>query len=284
MFASKGNNLCLADKFGNKIYLISGRNIIWQRDIEGEILNIAINKNGYISVSRTDTSHRTVVETYDSNGTKLFSTYLSASNVIDIAISNDNKFLAIAEANFSGIFIQSSIRIIPIEDARRHEGGAEVVLHTAPPGDLIINIEYNNRNDLVCIYDGYIDIIKNNEIEKLVHIEQNENILFADIKLNSDIAKIVRNNAPQDKNNIELHIINSSGGNRRKIYKIGNTPQSLHTNGNIIGVNLGTEVLFINRNGWLVKRYQSSHEIRDIVLSDNIAGIIYRNRIEIISL
>ena len=41
---------------------------------------------------------------------------------------------------------------------------------------------------------------------------------------------------------------------------------------------------FINTNGWLVKRYIGSQEITKVVLSNSIAGIVYRDRIEIINL
>ena len=49
-------------------------------------------------------------------------------------------------------------------------------------------------------------------------------------------------------------------------------------------MNLGTEVEFINVDGWLVKRYVANQEITNIVVSDSIAGIIYRDKIEIINL
>ena len=53
---------------------------------------------------------------------------------------------------------------------------------------------------------------------------------------------------------------------------------------NIIAINLGSEVDFINTNGWLVKRYTSRQEIRNIVICDGIAGVIYRDKIELINL
>ena len=56
------------------------------------------------------------------------------------------------------------------------------------------------------------------------------------------------------------------------------------TKGNLIALNLGSEVEFINTSGWLVKRYIAEQEITSIVLSNSVAGIIYRDKIEIINL
>ena len=39
-----------------------------------------------------------------------------------------------------------------------------------------------------------------------------------------------------------------------------------------------------NTNGWLIKRYNSSTEINNIILGENIAGIVYADKIEILNL
>ena len=44
------------------------------------------------------------------------------------------------------------------------------------------------------------------------------------------------------------------------------------------------EIEFINTGGWLVKRYKATQEITNVALSSNMAGIIYRDKIEIINL
>ena len=61
-------------------------------------------------------------------------------------------------------------------------------------------------------------------------------------------------------------------------------PKSLLVSGNVMAINLGNEVQIINSNGWLLKNYTSSKQISNIVLGNSIAGIVYKNKIEIISL
>lgn len=63
---------------------------------------ISINKNGYVAVTVVDTSYKTVIEMYDNQGNRLFKTFLSSTRVISTTISNDNKYLAIAEIDTSG--------------------------------------------------------------------------------------------------------------------------------------------------------------------------------------
>lgn len=121
IFESAGNYLCIGEKNGKKLYVISGKNIIWQKDLEDSILDITINSNGYVAVATTGTIYKTIVQTFDNKGEGLFKRFLSSTYVIDMSISPDNKNLAIAETNFSGILIQSNIKIISIEKAKNEE-------------------------------------------------------------------------------------------------------------------------------------------------------------------
>ena len=224
------------------------------------------------------------MQTFNSNGDELFKTYLGTTNVIDTDISNDNKYLAIAEANFSGIVVQSNIKVISIEEARSNSSESIEYTHMAKANDLIINIKYNNKDNLICMYDEHIDMIKDGQNNELINLK-NEDVLFADINLTSKIAKIIKTSNGFLNTSIEMQIINTNNINDINNYEIGNTPKKIYAQGNMIAVNLGTSVLFINDSGWLLKKYESNREeIQNIVMCDEIAGIISKDKIYIISL
>ncbi|MDO5555969.1 MAG: DUF5711 family protein [Clostridia bacterium] len=282
LFESNGGYLCIAEKGGQKVYLILGKNIVWQNEIEGNISSISLNKNGYVNIIISGTSYKTVIATYDEKGKELFKTYLSTTNVIDTDISPDNKYLAVAEANFSGIVIQSTIKIISIEDAQKQASQAVKYTHFAEANDLIINIKYQDKNQLVCMYDEYIDILKEGQNNKVINFK-NEDVLFSDIKLESKIIKIEKKPTDLFNAEAEMKIINNDF-EKEITYVIENIPKAICVKDNMIAINLGTNALFINENGWLVKDYKASQEIQKIVLCGNIAGIVSKNKIEVISL
>ena len=282
IFESSGNYLCVAEKGGQNIYLISNKNIVWQKEIDGNISAINVNKNGYVSITISGTSYKTVVQTIDTKGNDLFKTYLSSTNVIDTDISNDNKYLAIAEVNFSGIVVQSSIKTISIEDAKKNSENSIKNTYLAKANDLIINIKYNNKNDLICMYDKHIDVLKDNK--ELLNFA-NDQVLFADINFSSKIAEIVKTSNGFLDSSIQLKLINSNNIEDVKTYEIESTPKKIYVHDNVIAINLGTSILFINENGWLLKKYESNkEEIQNIVMCDEIAGIIFKDKINIISL
>lgn len=282
LFASKGNYLCVAEKNGQKLYCIQNKNIVWQKDIEGEIKGININKNGYVSVIVSGTSYKSIIEIYDNNGKELFKRVLSTTTVIDTDISADNKYLAIAETNFSGVLIQSTIEIVSMENAAKKPDDAIVYKYDADSDNLVTNIEYQKDN-LVCMYDKYIDIIKNKNVTKVFDYTS-EDVLFAGINLNSKIIKVLRKSKGFLGKEFQMKIIDTNNPSNEIVYEIEQNPKGIYVSDNIICINLGTEVLFVNSTGWLMKRYKSSQEVQNIVFNSNIAGIISKNRIELISL
>ena len=282
LFASKGNYLCVAEKNGQKLYCIQNKNIVWQKDIEGEIKGININKNGYVSVIVSGTSYKSIIEIYDNNGKELFKRGLSTTTVIDTDISADNKYLAIAETNFSGVLIQSTIEIVSMENAEKKPDDAIIYKYEADSDNLVTNIEYQKDN-LVCMYDKYIDIIKNKNVTKVFDYTS-EDVLFAGINLNSKIIKVLRKSKGFLGKEFQMKIIDTNNPSNEIVYEIEQNPKGIYVSDNIICINLGTEVLFVNSTGWLMKRYKSSQEVQNIVFNSNIAGIISKNRIELISL
>lgn len=284
LFASKGNYLCIAEKNGQKLYCIQNKNIVWQKDIEGEIKGINVNKNGYVSVIISGTSYKSIIEIYDNNGKELFKRGLSTTTVIDTDISADNKYLVIAETDFSGVLIQSTIEIVSIEGATTAKKADDAIIYTykADSDNLITNIEYQ-KDILVCMYDKYIDVIKNQNATKIFDYTS-EDVLFADINLNSKIIKIIRKSKGFLGKEFQMKLIDTNNPENEIIYEIEQNPKTVYVEDNVICINIGTEVLFINSNGWLIKRYKSSQEVQNVVFNNNIAGIISKNKIELISL
>lgn len=273
IFETAGDYLCIGEKNGNKLYMISNKNINWQKKMEGTIEDITLNSNGYVSVATTGTIYKAVIETFDNTGELLFTDFLSSTYVIDMSLSPDNKKLAIAEANFSGIMIQSNIKEISIEKAKNGDTESIEYKQTNTNGDLIVNIKYLNKNELACIYDNHIEVIKDGTSTNISDFSKEET-LFAD--LNNKIIKIIK----QDSK-IYLKVITNE--EHTKEYEISE-PKEIVVSDEVTAINLGSEVLFYNNSGWLIKRYYASQEINKIVLSDSLAGIVYNDKIELVSL
>lgn len=281
IFDSANRFLIVGEMKGQKLYVIEDKEIIWDTTIEGNISQVHINKNGYVAVVVSDTSYKTVIEMYDSKGNRLFKTF-SSSRVTDLSISNDNKYLAIAEVDTSGTIIQSSIKIQSIEEASNKSGESIKKTYTSEKGKLIVNINYQDKEKLVCMYTDSIKIIENEQENVLVD-NKNKKVIFQTIELDNNIASIEEKSSGLFTADTFVNIINTENKDTKQ-YTAKSLAKEIYSYGNIIALNLGTEIEIINTNGWLVKRYKANQEISNIAVSNNMVAIIYRDKIEIISL
>ena len=275
---SNGRFLMIAEQNLSKVYLIEDNTIKWEKDLEGNITRISVNANGYSSVVLAGTAYKSVIILFDDSGNELFRNYLASTIAVDTAISDDNKYLSIAEVNSSGTLIQSNINIVSVEKAK------EEYTYNAPSNSLILNIKYQNKTRLVCAYDDEIHVIKDNEDTKITDIDtKKEKITFSSIELNNHIVKNIEENSGLFNTTTVVKIINSTS-QKENTYKFDGVIKELYCSDNKIALNLGSEIHFIDTNGWLIKKYTSAKEIRKVVITDDISGIVYRDKIEIVKL
>ena len=279
IYSSNNRFLAVAQKNGQNLYVISESNLLWQAEVEGEIQKIDINKNGYVTVIITGSGYKTIIATYSPAGKELFKTYLSSTIAIDSCISNDNKYLGIAEINTSGTLIQSSIKIISVEKAQNDPTNSVIYTHNAEANRLITDIQYGNQNKLAIQYDDGISILHEENENKLTSFQENK-IKFASIDLNN--YSVYTNEKSTGLFNTKTQVIlRNNLTDKENIYSADGTAKDIKTHSGNIAINLGSQVDFINTNGWLIKKYVSEKEIKDIVIAESIAGIVYKDKVEI---
>ena len=282
VFFSSNRFLVVGEQNGQKMYLIEDKEIAWKSEIEGNISQVYVNKNGYVAVIISGTSYKSVVQVFDPEGNALFKRFLSSTIAMDVSISNDNKYLAIADVDTSGTIVQSHIRVISIEDARTDPSNSEENNYQSGQNKLIIDIEYQDKNRIVCMYTDTISIIENGQ-ETTMFDNEDKKIVAQSVKLNNNFVTIEEESAGIFSANSVVNIVDIDTKNTKN-YTLETSIKEIYTKGDIIVLNLGTEVEFINTGGWLVKRYVASQEVTNVTVSDSIAGIIYRDKVEIINL
>lgn len=284
IYCANGKYLAIGEKSSSMLYLLEHSNVVWENEIEGDIARVMVNKNGYTAIAITGTSYKSIVAVYDDKGKELFKIYLATTSVADIALSEDNKYLGIAEIDTTGTQIQSVIKMVELSKAQNSPKDSIVYTHKADAGDLIIDISFQSRGRLICLYDEAIHITTINGDEELLKLDDDQGKAnFAEIGLNSSVYRVLEKSSGLFKANTVLEIMNTNS-KKKNIHTVDGIAKSTSAYGNMIILNMGTEVEFLNDSGWIVKRYSGSRAIKDIVMNGNIAGIVYRDQVEIINL
>jgi len=282
IFDTAGKYLAVAEKDGESVYLLEEEKLLWSTKIEGKISEVEINENGYAGVIISDISYKNIINVYNTQGKNLLKTYVATNKVVDVSISKNNQYLAIAEIDMSGVLIQSSIKVIDIVKAQNDPSNSIINTHVAKVDKLITNIEYQNKERLVCMYNDSINIMEDNNDKQLTSLE-NHKITFSSVELKNNIVLVEEEKEEEYSSSSHVKITNISNNKTRK-YNILEIAKEIHTYENVMALNLGTELHIINTNGWLMKKYIASQEINKVIISNKIVGIIYRDKIEIINL
>lgn len=283
IFNSNGRHLVIAEEKGQKVYLITDKGIAWEKSIEGNISQVEVNKNGYVAITIVDTINKTVVAVYDNTGNWLFNNILSTTRVVSTSLSNDNKYLALAEIDTSGTQIQSSIKVMSIEEGKNNPSNSIKKVYNSEKGDLITQIKYQEKDKLLCMYTDKIDVIKTDETTETISENKDKKVSFTSISLSNSAVMLEEKSSGLFTADSIVSVINPDNKNI-STYTTEAVTKEIYTYDNIIGLNLGAEVEFINTSGWLVKKYTAEQEITNIVLSNSMAGIVYRDKIELINL
>ncbi|MBQ9657811.1 MAG: hypothetical protein IJV31_03485 [Clostridia bacterium] len=282
MFKTAGKYLVVAEKNGNKVYVITGKTIYWETETDGEITQIEVNDSGYIGIVTSDISYKNIVYLFSNNGSQLLKTYLANTKVISISISKNNQYLAIAEIDMSGVIIQSNIKIVSVEKAKSNPQDSIITTFKADVGKLIVNIQYQNKDRLICMYNDTIDMLEEGKSTTLVDLQQNK-ITYSSIELNNALTYIEEKPTGEHTSNSYVWILNPAHKTTKK-YVAEKVAKEIYSYENVIGLNFGGELYVINKNGWLIKKYIANQEINSVIMSNKIVGIVYRDKIEIMDI
>ena len=282
VFTSAGRYMAICEENGQKFYLISGKEKIFENEIEGNITKIQVSRSGYVSVVISDTSYKSIIDVYNRSGKEIFKTNLVTARIADICMSQDSKYLAIAEVDISGIIISSSIQIVSMELAQTNPQEAIIYKYEAPTDKLIMNIEYQENNRLICMYNDSIELLQDKSSNQLKKLE-NQKLAFMTIELNNRIALLEEVSTGEYTADTKVKIINPETL-KEKEYMSKDVAKAITSSGEKIAINFGTELHIISKNGILLKKYISEKEINNIVMTEGLIGVVYKDKIQIINL
>ena len=276
---SEDKYLALADYGLQKVCLIKSNSLVWQKDIEGKISKVSVNKQGYVAVSVTGTTYESIVMLFNENGDLLFSKYLS-TYVIDVDISDDSKYIAIAEVDNSTILPVTKIEMVSVGLASTSSENATINNYEAESNKLLTGMNFQSKNVLVCSFEDYVLKMTDSSSDRLY--EFSDLTAYLEVDSRKGFVRIDKEESSVFKSDYRLKITNEN--NSEKVYIIEGSIKSLVCKDNKIALNLGKEVQFIDNNGWLVKKFIGNQEVKSVLVSNKIGIIVFKDKISIVNL
>lgn len=269
----------IGDKTSGNAYVLKDEEIIWETKFNGSILGVEINKNGYSAITYSQSGYKSVIKVLKPSGDELFTTFLGSTYAVDVAISNNNKLLAVAEVDTEGIKLASNVKIIEIGSDNQKNFNTIY----SDNDSLILDIEYTEKNNLLILKDdGVTSIDKENVITENLSYDYSK-MVYVTIENGEKIIAIRKAAVGIFGSECVLEIYDDK--NIRE-YELSSTPQGICAEGKTIALNMGNEVIFVSTNGKLIKRYTLGSQLKDIQLYENgrFAALVFKNKIELVEI
>lgn len=268
--------VAIAESEGDKFYIINSTSLLFQGKIDGKISKISINKNGYVTIIASNSTYNSIVIVYDNDNNELFKSYFPSTYIMCSYIADSNNYLAIGEVDYTGTVMKSNIKIVDINTAK------QVYEFNSPENEILTNICYSDDDIAICSFTNSVYKVEPNSSSKICDITD-ENP-FVNIDMKNIIAIVERDSSGLFSYEYKLKLSSSlSAGESMYILNNG-LPKTMIGYENYIALNYGNQAYIINKKGSLKKKYVSNQQIKDIILGSHICGIVYKDKIEIISL
>ncbi len=265
---------------GSKLFLFNEKGKVWEFDVNGEIQEVAVNKNGYVACIYSKSGYRALIKVINNNGEEVITNYLASTYAVDADISNDNKYLTIAEINVDGINLESSLKIVDIFNTKENEA------KTVPMerNTLILDVEYDDKNELLVLEDSRIERIDSNYDKVLVKEYKAGEASHVTIGNENNAIIIEKEDTGIFSTKYVVRIYDNDL--EEKEYELDTSSKAIFAQGKTICIDVGNELLFLNTNGKLTKRCKIDGQVRDVKLYNNgsMSAIVFKDRVEIVKL
>ena len=280
IFATNKKYLLIGDLEKNNLYMIYKNTLQWEKKLDDEITSLTITENGAVGVILTNKTYKSIISVYNITGTEVFKIYLSTTHANKMTISNDMKFMSFIEFNFSGTTTESKVKIVDVSKVKN--SAADAIIHTYLPenDEVIVNIKYY-KDKLIVLTDNAAYLYQNGNKNEIYRF--NDRTKFADINLDGKICIVEESPKSIMNNDFEIKIIDPET-KKENINQLKSTIKNINCYGDIIIAETGNEAKIINKLGWLIKTFKTSRNIKQISMAQNVVAIIYKSKIEILSI
>ena len=276
--STDGDYCIIGEKNASKVYMINSNAKIWEIDIQGTLLDVSVNKNGYAAIVYKQVGYKSLIKVIKPDGNELFTTYLASNYAIDVEVSNDNKILAIAEINAEGVNVESIIELVNMSDLE-NKNSKKIKLNE---NTLVTNIEYNSKNKLIVQTDKNLLFLENGEFQSFCE-EFDDTTKIASIESadNPIVIKKIENGLFDTSYVLQIYEYKNSGIVCGE-YQMEKVPSVIDVNDGKIAMLLEKEVIVVNSAGKLIKKSDVLGNIKSIVIfnNGNALAVIHRDKIE----
>ncbi|HHW00700.1 MAG TPA: hypothetical protein GXX36_14270 [Clostridiaceae bacterium] len=281
LLKTNGSELLVTGIGSKEIYVIKGKSIKWSAKFEDNILNAHISEDGYVTVVCEAKGYRGQVKVFDSSGIEMFKRFIAENFVVSAEVSPSGNQFLINCIDASGIEAVSYIDFFNVK---------EIVSGQKQP---VAGMKFNEKDIFPFIWqlddDSFFTVGSSN----VIYVDKDRNK-----KWTKEYSKIYSSGVIQDKylalaavesgkqniSDSKVSILNRQGKEIAS-YPVKDEVKNIQVYVDIIAVNTGREVHFVNVKGDFAGKYSFKSDVLNMYFLNRFqAAVVTNNSVEIITL
>ncbi|WP_010244930.1 DUF5711 family protein [Acetivibrio cellulolyticus] len=274
-----GSYLLVADYGAKSILVFKGKDMVWEKALDNNIINTDINSKGYISVVHGEERSRGAVSVYNRQGMKCFTVGKAENFIISSKVSPSGKKVFINSVDTSGVNTNTILEFADVS-------GKMLDGKVTKENTIFPSLWFMDDDNLLAVGDSVFMMLDKNFKQKW---QQNVNgKIFSSCIAEGKYAIVAAN--PEDTIGIfesgsaGIWVYNSDG---KKIseYDIKGEVKNLSSLEDIIAVNSGNELRIIDLKARLLAEYKPKGEIKEaFFISRREVLLVYKDRFSVLQM
>lgn len=258
--ATADTYIAVADINGKKILVIKGKSKKWEIETDEPILNISINKDGYTATVHESGGCRGAITIYDPSGNVIFTKTYAERYVLNAQVSSDNREVLINTVDITGARAFSSLEITDLY-------GSFKAGIAAQEQSLFPYIGFMSEGRIAAADEEHL---------VLLNRDGSENWNFKYKRVHSTV--VVQGEyfaaavSVQGSKKIFIEVWDENG--RHAVSDPLNEVVNIRNYDDIIAVNTGREVLFMDPECEILGKYSPTADILDVQFLNRIEAVV----------
>lgn len=265
------------NKTGN-IYLFENKKEILNTKIDGEIIEIFIDKSGNYVVEYSTSGYKKVLGVYSKKGKNLYNAYLSSDPIIDVEILDNAQQLLVFQTNTSSFKVGISISIINGTNDNQIEQIAML------DNNFIYDLTIQSRNIIMLLDDKIVKC--NIDTKNIVDIYNFNSSQIMFISLSNNYYTTISKKLNEETFSGYSIVSNRFDNTKISEFNVQGSPKIVKNKGVLSYLIYQDNLQIVNKWGIEVKNININFPPKDAIVFDNgkAIGLIYSNKVYIVKL
>jgi len=260
IIATDGERFVISESGGKKVMAFYNRTLLWEKECQGTVNKVFINKDGYVGVIFSKTGYKSGFLFLNPDGQEICTKLFAKTTLIDLDISPKGDLVAMIEADATTATLSSAISFMSNQ--------GEIVFSTIESDTLLSGIRFLDNTNVIAVGDNKLIKINKNYEKTVLDDFKDKTVSGMNLENTDKIIKIYRtaDSIFADKSTIDILNVNNK---KTGTGEVSGVVKAVESTGKTIAVVLADRIDFFDISGRYLNSLNVSGKYKSIKLFNN---------------